>query len=546
MAPAKLNPTSRPLSPSTTAIDTPKGSFSIVKTSGGLIQQKKSAAGSNKSVSSRSSSPHPDKSIALANMSSTSAASGGWFGWGKSAPAAAKRTTHTRSKSWFGGGKNETSSKRDSVMAANEHSVTEPSATGQGHSAKFNTAVDNLTCSSDNNTSGNPGSNTPPTDIATESTPDQASQEKEEGEEVQHRAPYPAHRNLSMEELRSFKYKSGRQHLQAENTSLKEQLRNSFDAMLLSHKERDHARVECRKSQGTVKQLEKDVSSLHVANHELRVESTSLRESREALERKISSMYTTIDELKADSTSFKEAKGLEISSLHTSIFELKSEITSLKEREFALSSSQQTLETTLRTLQQDLDAANARITSLLTQESMLQSTLHSAQAALTEEKIRSRETESRLEERRAFETYLRTELEKSQSLALAHAKDLEKLREDHIKLQIATAAPLAKKHKITKNDSQKLSEQNAELTRQLQHARQLSKQLSIDLAALDRQSEVDAAAKSKFSLRDIVRRPRPDTAKGEEKERPRSSYGKVKEVVSRPLTSRGDRRSIII
>lgn len=612
MAPGKLNPTSQPLAPSTATFDAPGSSFSTGTTSNVLLEQNKPAVSrsTSKTGSCRSASPHTGATMAPANMSATPAASSGWFGgWGRSKSAASRPTTHTRSKSWFGGGKNNTSGKRGSDTATTGLATTDledsstastiiPDTPSLG-SSTTNTVSGSIS-GGDNDSSGDPGRNTEdigpgttntggsttndaaPVNIATESISNEAIEEEEEVEQAQHRptsrVPY---RELSLEELRSFKYKSGRKHLEAENSSLKEQLRNSFEAQLSSERERDQARDECRAAQEIVQQLKKEVSSLHKTNNELQVQSTSLqetrealeneisslhaknrelqvdsksiKESKEALEKEVSSMYTTIDELKNDNASLEESKELEIASLHTTIDELKATNISLGESREALEDvlatekerAQQSLEDARKALQKELDTANTHVIGLESKEATLRDSLQLTQVALTEEKLRSRELDIRLEERRAsetkLETYLRSELEKVQALALQQAKDLEKLREDYAHLQLATATleKPPKKHKITKNESQKLSEQNSELMRQLQHARAQSKQLANDLAAMEKKNEMEAS-KSKFSLRDIVRRPKNDTA------RPLTSHGSPKHESSRPFTSRADRRSMFL
>ena len=723
MAPAKLNPTSQPLAPSTATFDAPGSSFSTGKHSTALLEQNKPAAGSptNTTGSSRSLSPRTVTAKAPANMSSNSAASGGWFsGWGKSKPAAARPTNHIRSKSWFGGGKTSGERGRNTTTSG-------LSATDRGASTKANTTTPNSptlnssttntvsgsVCGGDNDTSGDLGDDTrekgsdetnkasstthnaTPIDSATGSIHDQAIQAAEETEEVQHqpttfRAPY---RKLSLEETRSSHHTPGHKPLEAEISSLKEQLRKSFEAQLSSERERDQTREECKNLGDTLKNLEEEISSLQTTNQELRTASvalkegrevlqeevssmsiiidglktdnTSLKESREALEKEVSSMsttidglkddstllmkireglqkevnsmHTTMDELKADNTSLREIRDalkkevssmkttidelkadnaslsesrqalekevssmkttidelktdntslkgsrdalkrevssmyttidelkadheLEISSLHTTIYEFKTKNISLSESKEALENalateqkrSQQTLEDTRQALQKDLDTATSQITSLESQHATLHASLQSTQAALTEEKQRSREVEIRLEECRAsetkLETYLRAELEKSQTLTLQQVKDLEKLRDDHTRLQLRTATlekPVTKKHKITKNESQKLSEQNADLMRQLQQARAQSRQLAVDLAALEekKKSSEGEAGKSKFSLRDIVRRSKGDGA------RPVTSYGGgAKQEAVRPVTARveRDRRSMFL
>ncbi|CAI6235802.1 unnamed protein product [Periconia digitata] len=528
MAPGKLNPTSQPLAPSTATFDAPGSSFSTGKTSAVLLDQKKPAASisSIKTGSSRSSSPHPATAMASASMSPTS--SGGWFGgWGKSKPVPAGRpSTHTRSKSWFAGGsggKNGTSGDRASKKA-----TTSLEATNAGSSTNGTTA---------------------PIDIPTGSTPDQAIKEKEKTGKVQCQSTsfQGPSRNPSMEALEATNHESGQKASEVEKLSLEEQLQKSVEAQLSSQRERDQARDECISSQETVKQLEKEISSLHAANHELRVESTALKESTEALEKEVSSMYTTIDELKAD----KESKELEIYALHASIHDLTAENISLAESKEVLEQDlageqkrgQQNLQDTRQALQKELDTAKSLFAELETKEATLRDALQSTQDTLKEEKLRSREMDIRLEERRASETkleaYLRSELEKSQTLAQQQSKDLEKLREEHVRLQLEKPT---KKHKITKNELQKLSIQNVELTRQLQHAQAESKQLAINLANIEKNKKSDTeASKLKFSLRDIVRR-----TKNDDPSRPLTSHGKLKQEAARPLTSRADRRSMII
>lgn len=654
MAPSKLNPSSQPLAPSTATLDAPGGSFSPGKKSTGLREQNKPAAGSSstKSVSSRSTSPNAG--AAAMNPANMSPTSGGWFGgWGMSRPAAARRTTHThtRSKSWFGGGKSNPVGERRGSSATTgagaksdlgdsaKASTTTPSSPALG-SSPADTAPGSVS-GGDNDTSGGlgintgePGSDAKNTESSTTDnstlietanvpTPDQADQVKEETVPVQQKpaTSKALRRELSLDEPRVSDQKpSRRKQLEAENTSLKEQLEKNAEAQATSQRERDQARDECRNFEETVEQLEKEVSSLHATNHELRVDATSLREGREALEKEVSSMYTTIDELKADNASLKDSRealeqevsstytamnklkddntaltdskealekqvatmhttidelnadyaalkktnDLEISSLRTIIDELKTEITSLTESndelEDALATekeeSQQTLSETRLSLQNQLDAATAQIASLQTSSATLQETLESTQTSLSStqtaleaEKLHTHETEIRLEERRELETKLETYLSNTQATALQHAHDLEKLREDNTRLQ---ALLTKKKHnKIFKNESQKLSEQNAELVKQLQQSRAQAKQLATDLAA-EREREADKEnskeGKSKFNLKDIIRRPTKGGGgeKGEGGARPLTSHGGVKREPSRPLTSKADRRSFFM
>lgn len=287
-------------------------------------------------------------------------------------------------------------------------------------------------------------------------------------------------------------------NLTTENSSLKEARESTEDA-LAKERERDQrdlldAKDLYKVSQKTVEALRKEISALTSKVGELTADNSSLKEGQEATEDAL------VKERKRGQQDLQDAKGL-------------------------YEGSQRTVET----LRKEVDALNSCIGELTTKESSLKNSLESTQDALTREKVRSRELEIRLEERVALgiktqdspetklEKYLREELDKSQRHVLQQQKDFEELRDDHVRLQITNATLESQVKQIEavkeelsrapKREFQELSERNSDLSNQLHHTRAQFEQLKASLAAMEKENEGEAS-KSKFSLRDIYRRPK--------------------------------------
>ena len=182
---------------------------------------------------------------------------------------------------------------------------------------------------------------------------------------------------------------------------------------------------------------------------------------------------------------------------------------------------------TAEALRKDVDALNSRIGELTTKESSLKNSLESTQDALDKEKVRSRELEIRLEERVVLRTktqdstetklekYLREELDKSQRHVLQQQKDFEKLRDDHVRLEITnvTLESKAKQMEATreelsrtsKREFQELAERNSDLSNQLNYTKTQFEQLKAALLVMEKENEGEAP-KSKFNLRGFHRR----------------------------------------
>ncbi|KAF2464782.1 uncharacterized protein BDR25DRAFT_95239 [Lindgomyces ingoldianus] len=292
-------------------------------------------------------------------------------------------------------------------------------------------------------------------------------------------------------------------NLTTENSSLKE-ARKSTEDVLAKERERDQRDLLDTKdlykvSQMTVEALHTEISALTSKVSDLTTENSSLKEGQEAAEDAL------VKERKLGQQDLQDAKGL-------------------------YEGSQKTVEA----LRKEVDALNSCISELATKESSLKNSLESTQDALTKEKVRSRELEIRLEERVALgikthdspetklEKYLREELDKSQRHVLQQQKDLEKLRDDHVRLQItnATLESQVKQIEATKEDLsraskrefQELVEKNSDLSNQLYYTKAEFEQLKATVAATEKENEGEAS-KSKFSLRDIYRRPKHETSR---------------------------------
>lgn len=286
--------------------------------------------------------------------------------------------------------------------------------------------------------------------------------------------------------------------LTTENSSLK-QPRESTEDALAKERERNQRDLSDAKdlykvSQQTVEALRKEISVLTSKVGELTTENSYLTEGQEATEEAL------VKEMKRSQQGLQDAKGL-------------------------YECSQRTVEA----LRKEVDTLNSCISELTTKESSLNNSLESMQDALTKEKVRSRELEIRLEERVALgiktqdspetklEKYLREELDKSQRHVLQQTKDFEKLRDDHVRLQITNATLESQVKQIeavkeeisraSKREFQELAERNSDLSNQLHHTRAQFEQLKAGLAAMEKENGGEAS-KSKFSLRDIYRRPK--------------------------------------
>lgn len=292
-------------------------------------------------------------------------------------------------------------------------------------------------------------------------------------------------------------------HLTTENSSLKEARKSAEDVLA---KEREHDQQDLQEAKGlyessqkTVEALRKEISTLTSKVGELTTENSSLKDGQEATEDAL------VKEKKRCQQDLQEAKG-------------------------HYESSQRTAEA----LRKEVDALSLCIGELTTKESSLKNSLESTQDALIKEKTRSRELEIRLEERVALgiktqdlpetklEKYLREGLDKSQHQVQQWQKDFEKLRDDHVRLRITNAALESQVKQLeavkeelsraSKRENQELAERNSDLSNQLHHTRAHFEQLKASLAATEKENEGEAS-KSKFSLRDIYRRPKHEPSK---------------------------------
>ena len=286
-------------------------------------------------------------------------------------------------------------------------------------------------------------------------------------------------------------------NLTTENSSLRE-ARNSTEDVLAKERKRNqldllHANYLYKESQKTVEALHKEVSALTSKVAVLTTENSPLKDSQALLKEKECSQQD-----------LQDAKSLN-------------------------EGSQRTFEA----LRKEVDALKSSIGELTTKESSLEKSLELTQGALTKEKVRSRELEIRLEERVALgiktqdspemklEKYLRDELDKSQRHILQRQKDFEKLHNDHVRLQITNATLESQvKHieadkeelsRTSKEGFQELAERNSDLSSQLRHTRARLEQLKAGLAAIEKEKEAEIS-KSKFSLRDIYRRPKNESS----------------------------------
>ncbi|KAJ4348013.1 uncharacterized protein N0V89_009385 [Didymosphaeria variabile] len=286
--------------------------------------------------------------------------------------------------------------------------------------------------------------------------------------------------------------------LTTENSSLKKARDSTEDAFAKerSRNQRDlqEAKGLYGDSQRTIQSLRKDLSALISKVYQLTTENSALKEGKEAAEN------TLTTERERGQQDLQDAKGL-------------------------YEGSQRTVEA----LRKQADALNLCIDELTTKESSFKTSLDSVQDALTKEKLRNRELEIRLEERIALgiqtqdtpetklEKYLREELDKSQRQVLQQQKDFEKLRDDYVRLQITNAtlesqfeqvkAVKEELNRTSQKECQELAGRNSDLSNQLHHTRAQFEQLKAGLAAMERGNEGEAA-KAKFSLRDIYRRPK--------------------------------------
>ncbi|KAL5378449.1 hypothetical protein PMIN06_004716 [Paraphaeosphaeria minitans] len=214
---------------------------------------------------------------------------------------------------------------------------------------------------------------------------------------------------------------------------------------------------------------------------------------------------------------------------------------------------------TVEALRKDIDLVQSNFDRAEAKEIDIQGSLDATQAALTKEEARSRELEIRLEERMALkaktedapetklEKYLREELEKAQRQSLLQQKEFEKMRDEHVRLQITNATLESQlkqvegaKEELTRSflretrelegsnsalssqvehiesateelrraserEAKELAERNAELSSQLQNTRAQFEQLKCGSADMEKENKGEAS-KSKFSLRDIYRR----------------------------------------
>jgi hypothetical protein len=236
----------------------------------------------------------------------------------------------------------------------------------------------------------------------------------------------------------------------------------------------------------------------------------------------ISALEKQINNLTTENSSLKEGQK---TTEDTLVKERKRGQQDLQDAKGLYEGSQRTVEA----LRKEVGELNSCIGELTSKESSLKSLLESTQDALTREKVRSRELEIRLEERVALgiktqdspetklEKYLREELDKSQRHALQHQKDFEKLRDDHVRLQITNATLESQVKQVeatkeelscaSKREFQELTGRNSDLSNQLHHTKAQFEQLKAGLAAMEKETEGEAS-KSKFSLRDIYRRPK--------------------------------------
>ena len=291
--------------------------------------------------------------------------------------------------------------------------------------------------------------------------------------------------------------------LTTDNSSLKE-ARDSAEAALVKEKERnqlDSSDTRCRHEefQKTVEALRKDVSNLTFQLERQVTDCSSLKESLEEVEDALK------EEKARGQRELEDAKGLHESA-----------------------------QKTISALHEEISNLNSCISGLTTEESSIKNSLELARGALTKEKVRSRELEIRLEERVALgsktqdpaesklEKYLREELEKSQRHVFQQQKNFEALRDDHVRLQVANATlesqvkqnETVKEElsRTSKREYQELAEKNLDLTDQLMSIKAQFEQLRNSLSSVEKGNDGEAS-KSKFSLRDIYRRPKQEASR---------------------------------
>ncbi|KAJ4363219.1 hypothetical protein N0V83_010339 [Neocucurbitaria cava] len=292
-------------------------------------------------------------------------------------------------------------------------------------------------------------------------------------------------------------------NITTENSSIKKARESTENALAEDEKRHQLDLLDAKDlykvSQKTVETLRREISALTSKVGELTTENSSLREGQEATKDAL------VKERKRDQQNLQDAKGLYEGSQRTVV-----------------------------ALRKEVDGLNSCIGELKTIKSSLNISLESTQDALAKEQVHSRELEIRLEERVALgiktqdspetklEKYLREELNKSQRHVLQRQKDFDKLRDDHVRLQITNATLESQVKQIealkeelsraSYRESQELAERNSDLLNQLHHTRAQFERLKAGLAAMEKANEGEAS-KSKFSLRDIYKRTKHDPSR---------------------------------
>ncbi|KAF2447601.1 hypothetical protein P171DRAFT_518685 [Karstenula rhodostoma CBS 690.94] len=288
----------------------------------------------------------------------------------------------------------------------------------------------------------------------------------------------------------------------------------------ISFKEAERNNTLHFESQKTVESLQKKIISFE--SQVIALPNKALKNSPPEDLDKISALEKQINNLTTENSSLKEAQE---STEANFTKQRKRDQCSLSDAQKLYRESQETVET----LRGKVDALNSHIGKLETKVTALTDSLASTEGALTREGARSRELEIRLEERMAvgtktqdspetkLEKYLREELEKSQSHALQQQKDLENSRDEHVRLRIVNATLETQvKHieavkeelsRVSERETKELAEKNSDLSSQLHNMKTQLEQQKGSLAVIEKENKGEPS-KSKFSLRDIYRRPK--------------------------------------
>ncbi|PVH99842.1 hypothetical protein DM02DRAFT_614741 [Periconia macrospinosa] len=247
----------------------------------------------------------------------------------------------------------------------------------------------------------------------------------------------------------------------------------------------------CEKSQRAVEEVEKEFNNLMSENASLK-EKVQKQNEELSTHTKVSQRDCDTKDLYEKSQQTVEVLQKDIAFLRITVKTLETENASLKESTqspedtpAAEKQRQQSLQDCRKEYRKRLDTANARLTELSAKESILQESLQSAQDALVNEKVRTRELEIRLEERSAalaisypkpsepeetkVEKSLREELEKCRFLVKQQEEKIEKLNDDNVGFRVANTSleVQLKENKAAKEEALALHKRNADLVAQL-------------------------------------------------------------------------------